>query len=265
MAAPRSTVDTLFVSTVQHFSVGDGDGIRTTVFLQGCNLRCPWCHNPETIPPEGTTLRYNTPPAKPRTEVSGKFMRIEDVAAEVLEDKAFYGNDGGATISGGEPLLQAAGVEHLIRYLQAEGIPSVVDTAGCVPRAAFERLGDLVHTYFFDLKAPNARGYAVVGGDFETVLGNLAYLIRAGRRVRVRIPLIHKFNDTSAVTEAMCRILCDVGATEVDLLPFHRLGSGKYTALGKTYAFRDIRPRSRSHAEAVAAVYRRYFAVRVEG
>ncbi len=251
---------TLHVSSIQHFSVGDGDGIRTTVFLKGCNLRCPWCHNPETIDPSPTIFRYAH-----KTMENGRMMRMEEILAEALEDKDFYGADGGVTVSGGEPLLQAEGVAALVRDLLAEGVPTVIDTAGCIPYAAFERLGQDVHTYFFDLKACDAVGYHAVGGDFDRVYGNLCRLIADGRRVRVRIPLIPRFNDAPAYSDRMCRILCAAGATEVDLLPFHRLGSGKYTAMGLDYRYRDEPPMSRAHAEEVADAYRRYFTVRIEG
>lgn len=250
----------LNVSSIQHFSVGDGDGIRTTVFLKGCNLRCPWCHNPETIDKAPTTLHYAI-----GDQVNGHFMSIEDILAEALEDCDFYGDDGGVTVSGGEPMLQSEGVAELVRRLKEKGVPTVIDTAGCVPYAAFERLGDSVHTYFFDFKACDAEGYRFAGGDFDRVRDNLARLMAAGRRVRVRIPLIPGFNDASDYSERMCRVLSDVGITEVDLLPFHRLGSGKYTAMGMEYRYRDEKPMSRAHAEEVAVMYRRHFTVRIEG
>ncbi len=249
----------LQVSAIQHFSVGDGEGIRTTVFLKGCNLRCPWCHNPETISRDPVTLHYAH-----GDEINGKAMTIEDVVAEVMEDADFYGADGGVTVSGGEPLLQVRALSELLRRLREQGVSAVVDTAGCVPYASFEALGDLVDTYYFDLKAPDSEGYAVVGGDFARVRDNLARLLADGRRVRVRIPLIPRFNDTPVVTARLIEVLQSVGAREVDILPFHRLGSGKYEAMGLPYAYREEPGMSRAHAEAVAAAFRAHFAVRVE-
>ncbi len=249
----------LNVSSIQHFSVGDGDGIRTTVFLKGCNLRCPWCHNPETIPAAPVILHYAR-----GDEINGRLMSVEDVIAEVLEDVDFYGSDGGVTVSGGEPLLQAEAVAELLGHLKKCGIPSVIDTAGCVPYAAFETLGQSVHTYLFDLKAPDAEGYVAVGGDFELARDNLARLIADGHRVRVRIPLIPAYNDTADATERMIAVLREVGARQVDILPFHRLGSGKYDALGRSYAFREEPSMTRARAETVADGYRAHFAVRVE-
>ncbi len=249
----------LNVSAIQHFSVGDGAGIRTTVFLKGCNLCCPWCHNPETIPHDAVTLRYAR-----GVEVNGRRMTVDTVAAEVMEDADFYGDTGGVTVSGGEPMLQAEAVFELLTTLRKEGIPGIVDTAGCVSYAAFEQLGDSVHTYFFDLKAANAADYRRIGGDFDRVRENLARLIADGRRVRVRIPLIPGFNHESTYSRSMCDVLLSVGAHEVDLLPFHRLGSGKYEAMGLTYAYRNEKPLSRTAVEAVAEIYRAHFDVRIE-
>ncbi len=249
----------LHVSSIQHFSVGDGDGIRTTVFLKGCNLRCPWCHNPETISATPVTLHY------PRgDEINGRFMTVDEIIEEVMEDADFYGDDGGVTVSGGEPLLQADAVAVLVRRLREQGVSAVIDTAGCVPYEAFGPLEGLSCTYYFDLKAPDAEGYRRIGGDFDRVRDNLARLLSADCRVRVRIPLIPGLNDSPDSTARMIAVLRAVGAREVDILPFHRLGSGKYDALGLVYRYREIPSMTRCDAERVAECYRAYFAVRVE-
>lgn len=249
----------LNVSSIQHFSTGDGDGIRTTVFLKGCNLHCPWCHNPETVPKEPTVLRYPTGEV-----VNGTWTDIDDVVREVVEDIDFYENGGGVTVSGGEPLLQSEGVSELICKLKGYNIPAIIDTAGCVPYSAFEELRGKVHTYFFDLKAADENGYNTVGGNFNLVRDNLKRLLEDGNSVRVRIPLIPGFNDYSQYSERMCDVLKGVGATNVDLLPFHRLGSGKYEALGIPYAYSETKPMTIEHAKKVAEIYSKYFNVRIE-
>ena len=105
----------LNISDIQHFSVGDGPGIRTTVFLKGCNLHCPWCHNPETISPEPITLHY---PKARKTVSYGRKTPVCDVVTEVMEDVDFYRQSGGGvTVSGGEPLLQYEGVAELAKAL----------------------------------------------------------------------------------------------------------------------------------------------------
>ncbi len=249
----------LNVSSIQHFSTGDGDGIRTTVFLKGCNLYCPWCHNPETIKKEASVLSYPT-----GNVINGALAEIDDVVREAAEDIDFYDDGGGVTISGGEPMLQAEAVSELIKALGEIGISVIVDTAGCVPYSEFEMLNDSVQTYFFDLKAANEDDYKKIGGDFKLVRDNLKRLIDDGRNVRVRIPLIPGFNDSLSYSEEMCGVLKSIGAKDIDLLPFHRLGSGKYDGLGIKYAYADVKPMTRDEASEIAKVYEKYFNVRIE-
>ncbi len=250
----------LNVSAIQHFSIGDGDGIRTTVFLKGCNLSCPWCHNPETITHKPVTLNYED-----KTVVNGAYMSINVVKNEVLEDKIFYEADGGVTISGGEPMLQADAVRELLTALKDNGISAFIDTAGCVPYSEFEKLSGLVHTYCFDMKACDAKGYRTVGGDFDLVYENLTRLIKDGNHVRVRIPLIPGFNNSPEYSLRMCEILSSAGVTEVDLLPFHRLGDGKYRALGLKYAYAHREGMTRAEAEKALEIYKKHFNARIDG
>ncbi len=247
------------VSSIQHFSTGDGPGIRTTVFLKGCNLRCPWCHNPETISSETTKLCYPN-----REIINGSWMEVNAIINEAMEDADFYGEDGGVTISGGEPLLQPEPLSELVYRLKENGISVIIDTAGCVPYSRFVELGNDVDTFFFDLKAADEIGYKAVGGDFKLVRNNLLNLISGGYNVRVRIPLIPKFNDSPQYSQRMCEVLKSVGATRVDLLPFHRLGSGKYEALGLKYAYKNTEPMTIAHAQEIAKIYGKYFDVKVE-
>ena len=107
----------LNISDIQHYSTGDGDGIRTTVFFKGCNLRCPWCHNPETLSSLPQRLREGN-----RERLCGRWMAVEEVLEEILWDVDFYRESGGgATLSGGEVLLQAAGAAELCRRLRERG------------------------------------------------------------------------------------------------------------------------------------------------
>ena len=260
----------LNVSCVQHFSTGDGPGIRTTVFLKGCNLRCPWCHNPENISPRPQTLEY--PQADKRVSY-GRMRDVGDVAAEVLEDLEFYGlNDGtpaaqrgGLTLSGGEPLLQSGAAAALVRTLEAQGVPAVIDTAGCVRWQCFEPFLGHVQAFYFDYKTGDEQlCRELLGGDLSLIRDNLRKLIAAGEPVRVRIPLIPGVNTGDAAIGEMCAQLTAVGAGSVDLLPFHRLGSGKYAALGIDYAYKNTPPPGADVVDAARKKYGQYFDCRVE-
>ena len=252
----------LNVSSIQHFSTGDGPGIRTTVFLKGCPLRCPWCHNPETWLPESQTLVF---PHGGKTVTYGRRMTVEAVAAEVLSDREFYvASGGGLTVSGGEPLWQAQQVAALAARMQAQGVPVIVDTAGDVPFEAFECTLLYTDAYFVDLKAACEEDYQKLGGNFPRIMQNLRRLRERGGVVRIRIPLIPVWDTAPEYITRMKRLLQELAVEEVDLLPFHRLGSSKYAALGQVYPYGDTPPLTPEEVELIAENYRTDFVVRVE-
>ena len=256
-------MEVLNVSDIQHFSTGDGPGIRTTVFLKGCNLHCPWCHNPETISAASHTLTFAH---ANRTQTYGCVMTAQQVLAQVLEDEDFYrASGGGVTFSGGEPLLQADGVAEVAKALGAQGIPVVVDTAGCVPWERFATVLDVTDLFYFDYKTPYPDAYReVVGGDQALVYGNLCRLIASGAHVHVRVPLIPGINTSAEACAKACEQLCKAGVRQVDLLPFHRMGTGKYQALGQAYAYADVPPPSPAEIAEIASIYQQYFEVTIE-
>lgn len=232
--------NTGFISELQHFSTGDGPGIRTTVFFQGCNLHCEWCHNPETIPLKGSVLQYKNGEKK----ISGSLMTVQGVMEYILEDMDFYkASGGGVTISGGEPLLQPEFCRALASACNSHQIDVILDTAGNVPYEAFEQVLPYIKTIFFDLKANCIEDYKQrTGGSFDLIIDNLKQLVENEVDVVVRIPVIPGHNDSMGYMEKYADILLDCGIKRVDLLPFHRLGSSKYTALGRDdYRYKDIK------------------------
>ena len=253
----------LHISDIQHFSTGDGPGIRTTVFLKGCNLRCPWCHNPETIPREPVTLTY---PRTSRTVTYGRTMTVDEVVAEIMEDADFYRQSGGGvTVSGGEPLLQHEGVAELAKALRDKEISVFLDTAGCVPWSRFEAVLPYIDTVFFDWKTSDpAFMREGIGGDLPLIRGNLTRLLQTGKDVHIRIPLIPDVNANEAAVAAMAANLREAGAKTVALLPFHRLAVGKYEAMGKVYPYRDTPPLSSDAIRRAAEILSSDFAVYVE-
>ena len=252
----------LNVSNIQHFSVGDGPGIRTTVFLKGCNLRCPWCHNPETVSPQPQELIFK---ATGKRVTYGKLMSVECVADEVMEDEVFYAGDGGVTVSGGEPLLQSEAVSELLFLLKQKRISTLVDTAGCVPWEAFERILDVTDIFYFDVKSGENEKYSsVIRGDASVAFENLSRLVSGGRLVHARVPLIPNFNTDEEDCEKICRRISECGVKYVDLIPFHRMGSSKYEALGKEYACRDTIPQSKNEITKIASIYEKYFKISIE-
>ena len=253
---------TLNVSDIQYFSVGDGDGIRTTLFLKGCNLRCPWCHNPETISAEPQTLNYKGG----KTAVHGKKMTPEELFPQLIRDKEFFAaSGGGVTVSGGEPLLQSKALVPLLGMLKEADVHVIIDTAASLAWNHFEDVIDLCDCFFVDYKSPRTEVYRdTVGGSRETVEENISRLVSAGKEFHIRVPLIPGVNDSDEDAIESCKRLSALGAKKVDILPFHRLGSGKYDAMGLKYAFEDTALLSKEAVKRTADIYRRYFTVTVE-
>lgn len=254
---------TLFVSSVQRFSVGDGPGIRTTVFLKGCNLHCPWCHNPENIDARPQTLTYR---ATGKTVLYGKETEIGQLVEELAEDTDFYRADGGGvTVSGGEPMLHPESVAELAAALGKRGIPLLVDTAGCVPWQSFEKLDGLIQMYYFDVKtADEDLCRDVIGGDLQLIKSNLQRLVARGDCVHARIPLIPGFNLSQDSFSKMAELMAAAGIRHVDLLPFHRLGAAKYEALGREYAYKEMLPPDRAAVEKAREFFGKTFETAVE-
>ena len=252
----------LNISNIQHFSVGDGEGIRTTVFLKGCNLRCPWCHNPENLSKDTVILRYE---ATRKTETLGRLVSENDILPELLEDKDFYRESGGGvTFSGGESMLQASELVPLLKLLKERDVSVLVDTAGCVPYASFQRLNPFVAGYLFDFKTADPCQYREIGGDLDVVVENIRRLLEDGITVRIRIPLIPDFNTSKDSVHGICECLRSIGIKHVDLLPFHRLGSAKYEAMGLEYAYKARQPLTKEELGEITGIYKEYFSIKIE-
>lgn len=252
----------LNISNIQHFSVGDGDGIRTTVFLKGCNLRCPWCHNPENLDKEPAVLQYQS---TGKTEILGRLVSAEEILPALLEDKAFYEeSNGGVTFSGGEAMLQATELVPLVSRLKDHGMSILMDTAGCVPYSSFQKLNPYVAGYLFDFKTADEGKYKHIGGNLALVTENIRRLKEDGMTVFIRIPLIPHFNCDPESANSICRHLRDIGIDSVELIPFHRLGSAKYEAMGLDYPYRNQEPLTQNELTEIEKIYKKYFLVKTE-
>jgi pyruvate formate lyase activating enzyme len=228
------------VFDIKEFAVHDGPGIRTTVFLKGCTLRCSWCHNPEGLSPETQVLHS---PAGDRL-VGTQYTSSE--LAELLCQQAglLSENGGGVTFSGGEPLFQSDFVIDTIAQL--DGLHILLDTSGYGSAANFIQLAKRVDMLYFDIKSLDAdvfRKYC--GGDVEVVLQNLMQLRSLDVQVVIRVPLIPGVTDTIQNMTAIAHTIQELpGLLQVDLLPYHKLAGAKYPLLGLEYqpGFDENRP-----------------------
>ena len=251
---------TATIFDIQRASFVDGPGIRTTVFFKGCNLRCAWCHNPESQSPKKEMLFYrnrctNCGKCKekcaynlekcdfcgkcalfcPRDarEICGREYTVDEVMREIVKDKAFYENSGGGvTFSGGECMLQIDFLEQMLKRCKEEGIHTAVDTAGHVPFNYFERILPYTDLFLYDIKiADSEKHKRYVGVGNELIISNFQKLISFGARVIVRTPVISGVNDTEEEISAIKAIA--KGAEKVEFLPYHAMGEHKYEALGR--------------------------------
>lgn len=204
------------VFDVQRCSVHDGPGLRTTVFLAGCPLRCAWCHNPEAF--AGETARAWTP---------------EAVLAEVLKDAAFYAvSGGGLTVSGGEPLLQPAFVRELLTLAKARGLHTCVQTSGAIPTSALDEVRPWVDLFQVDVKHLDDATHARLTGQSNArVLASLRHLVGVGANVEARLPLVPGVTDGVENLDATARFLGSLGVHALTLVPYQRSYLGKYETL----------------------------------
>lgn len=239
------------VCDIQRFSVQDGPGIRTTVFLQGCTLNCAWCHNPESIPHQ---------PVLMRTHLGDKWsstpMAAEEVLAVVKEDLPFYQNGGGLTVSGGEPLYQAEFALELLKLARQAGIHTALETAGQVPFLALEKAAAVTDLFLYDYKV-SRDAKAWIGADTGLILSNLRRLHALGAGIILRCPIIPGVNDKQEHLDAIAGIMSECpGILLVELLAYHRLGLGKFKAIGKENTLEALKPMNENEKAAFLALAR---------
>jgi len=175
-------------------------------------------------------------------KIIGERRSVDELFKEVLKDKSFFDESGGGvTFSGGEPMLRAAEIAELAGLLKAEGVPAAVETAGYVNWDSFEPLLPLIDLFYMDLKHIDTQQHKLYTGvPNDLILENIKKLTRCHTNVIIRIPVIPGVNDTREVMTEMFRFLTEeTMAGRVELLPYHRLGMGKYQGLGREYKMQD--------------------------
>lgn len=248
---------------IERNSYVDGPGIRTTVFFKGCNLRCAWCHNPESQSPKPQMMFYKNKctgcgkckekcpnhlescelcgkctlycPHDAR-EICGKEYTVDEVMREILKDKAFYDHSGGGvTFSGGECMLQIDFLEEILKTCKENGIHTAVDTAGHVPYEYFERILPYTNLFLYDVKCYDSEKHKkYTGVRNELILENLKKLLATGKSVWVRIPIIPTVNDTVEESQRIKAYISSCGKPEkIELLPYHAMGEHKYAAINR--------------------------------
>lgn len=214
---------TVRITNIQHFSLHDGQGIRTTVFLKGCNLKCPWCANPECI----------------SSKIQGKFgydIHLDKLEHEIIKDKPFYKTGGGVTFSGGEPLLQIKNLEPLLKSLKNENIHICFETALFVPEKYLKIAEKYADEFIVDIKMIDSKNCEkVIGGKIRQYLTNLETLDM--EKTTFRIP-ITKFSLKD--TELILNLLKYFKPKHLEIFELHNLAKSKYDILNKKQYYEKI-------------------------
>ena len=286
------------ILNIQRMSTEDGPGLRTTVFCKGCPLSCTWCHNPESLSPKshvewlgvrciGCRTCETVCPQKgirldetgvhtserctacgactaacptQALEMKGIDDSVDALFDTLMKDKAYWGADGGVTLSGGEATLQWKEALALLKKLKAAGVNTAVDTCGFTKWETLEALLPVTDVFLYDLKLFDDEAHKRFTGQSNTlILDNFEKLTAAcaqsGKRIWVRTPIIPGATDTDDNIRCLAGIVRD-RVEKWELCAFNNLCRDKYDRLGKTWAFKDAKLMTKARMEALAALAR---------
>ena len=219
---------------IKRFALHDGPGIRTTVFFKGCPLDCWWCHNPESQNPcieTSTKTDFIEGKRLESVEETGYYISPDDLLREIQKDRAFMDESGGGvTFSGGEPFMQPAFLDEILKLCRQEGIHIALDTSGFVNHSLFRNTADSIDLFLFDIKhidEDQHRKYTSVSN--RLIFKNLDFLHISGKEVIIRFPLVPGINDGEHIPgliDFLTRKYPDF--RQVHILPYHNIASHKY-------------------------------------
>ncbi|MBQ2614554.1 MAG: glycyl-radical enzyme activating protein [Clostridia bacterium] len=223
---------------IQKFSVHDGPGIRTIVFLKGCALRCKWCCNPESQKPEIQTMLQGG-----KEKTVGRDVTVGEVLELVKQDMPYYRRSGGGmTLSGGEMLCQSEFAYALLRAAKESAIHTAVETTGFAPYEKIEKMLPFIDVVLMDIKHRDSKKHqAFTTQPNERILENAVKIAEQAKKLIIRVPVIPTFNDTEAEIAAIAEFAASLkNVTEIHLLPYHSFGRDKYEGLGREYLMGDL-------------------------
>ncbi|MCQ4022673.1 MULTISPECIES: pyruvate formate-lyase-activating protein [unclassified Ruminococcus] len=220
-----------YVHSTESFGSVDGPGVRFIVFMQGCNMRCKYCHNPDTWKNSG-----------------GKEVTADEIIKSALRYRTYWGEKGGITISGGEPLLQIDFLIELCKKCKEQGINTVIDTAGnpfTREEPFFSKFNELLQytdLFMLDLKHIDSKDHkSLTGFGNENILDLAEYLSEKNVPMWIRHVLVPDINDDDFSLNKLHKFIKTLkNVRRVEILPYHNLGEFKYEALGIKYPLEGL-------------------------
>lgn len=231
------------VHSIETFGTVDGPGIRFVLFLQGCPLRCLYCHNPDTWSSDGGTL-----------------YESDDIVKMVTKYKSYYGGSGAITVTGGEPLLQIDFLIDLFSKCKTEGIHTCIDTSGILFNKSdidkYQELLKVTDLVLLDIKQIDDKKHKVLTGSSNSnVLAFLDFLESNKQDTWIRYVLVPGYtSDTKDLEDLNNRLKKHSCISKIDILPYHRMGEVKYEALGIEYPLKDIKEPSAKMVKDAAEI-----------
>lgn len=241
---------------IQRFSVHDGGGIRTIVFLKGCPLRCKWCCNPE-----GQHYDIEKMTLGGKEKIVGRDVTVGEIIDVIERDRVYYRRSGGGlTLSGGECLAQPDFAVALLKAAKERGINTAIESTGFADFSVISRYLPYLDLYLMDIKHMNsAKHKEFTSQPNEKILENARKITNAGTRLIVRTPVIPTFNDTKEEIAAIAEFARSLrGVKEMHILPYHRIGMDKYKGLGREYSLMGIEPPSKELMNELLEVVESY-------
>lgn len=219
----------ILVTNIQRMCFHDGPGIRTTVFLKGCSIHCPWCANPENLSflPEKYDLGEET-------GIYGTYYTTEELYQELIKDRVFWGKEGGVTFSGGEAIMQAECLVDLLKKLKEEDVHIAIETALFVPEKKLELLISYVDYFIVDVKIlENVSCKQILGGNIENYYDNVEKVVSANKLKMFRVPCCKEYTFTEGNKTKLFCFFEHYKEIPIQIFEVHELGEKKYLSLNR--------------------------------
>lgn len=232
------------IHSIETFGTHEGPGIRLVLFLQGCNFRCLYCHNPDTQPLHG-----------------GEKMGIKKILALLENEKNYFAGKGGLTVSGGEPTLQAKELIKIFEKVKERGFHTALDTNGSMLNEDVKKLYSLTDLVILDVKhIDNTWHKKITGCGNEGVLKSALYREESGKPMWLRYVLVPGYSDQARYIDEWGKYFHNYKSVErVEIIPYHTLGKHKYAPLGKEYKLKDVQSPTSEEVEKARGILEKYF------